>query len=175
MRALVAATALVVAAVGVDRTAVRLSSAGTVRVWVFTTTECPIANRYVPEIKRLAERFAPQGVKFTMVYPVPSDSDAMVREHVAKFQIELPFTRDPGFAMVKATGVTVAPEAAVLDELGRVIYRGRIDDRFVDFGKERPAPTTRDLESALQAAVAGRPVPVAETRAVGCYLADLLK
>jgi hypothetical protein len=175
MRALVAATALVVAAVGVYRTAVRLSSAGTVRVWVFTTTECPIANRYVPEIKRLAERFAPQGVKFTMVYPVPSDSDAMVREHVAKFQIELPFTRDPGFAMVKATGVTVAPEAAVLDELGRVIYRGRIDDRFVDFGKERPAPTTRDLESALQAAVAGRPVPVAETRAVGCYLADLLK
>jgi hypothetical protein len=142
---------------------------------VFTTTECPIANRYVPEIKRLAERFAPQGVKFTMVYPVPSDSDAMVREHVAKFQIDLPFTRDPGFAMVKATGVTVAPEAAVLDELGRVIYRGRIDDRFVDFGKERPAPTTRDLESALQAAVAGRPVPMAETRAVGCYLADLLK
>ena len=145
------------------------------RVWVFTTTECPIANRYVPEIKRLAERFAPQGVKFTMVYPVPSDSDAMVREHVAKFQIDLPFTRDPGFAMVKVTGVTVAPEAAVLDERGRVIYRGRIDDRFVDFGKERPAPTTRDLESALQAAVAGRPVPVAETRAVGCYLADLLK
>ena len=77
--------------------------------------------------------------------------------------------------MVKATGVTVAPEAAVLDELGRVIYRGRIDDRFVDFGKERPVPTTRDLESALQAAVAGRPVPVAETRAIGCYLADLLK
>jgi hypothetical protein len=145
------------------------------RVWVFTTTECPIANRYVPEIKRLAERFAPQGVKFTMVYPVPSDSDAMVREHVEKFQIDLPFTRDPGFAMVKSTGVTVAPEAAVLDELGRVIYRGRIDDRFVDFGKERPVPTTRDLESALQAVVAGRPVLVAETRAVGCYLADLLK
>ncbi len=154
---------------------VRAAQAPIARVWIFTTTECPIANRYVPEIKRLAEKFASQGVKFTMVYPVPSDSDAMVREHVAKFQIDLPFTRDPGFAMVKATGVTVAPEAAVLDERSRVIYRGRIDDRFVDFGKERPAPTTRDLESALQAAVAGRPVPMAETRAVGCYLADLLK
>jgi hypothetical protein len=172
---LVAATALVVAAVGVDRTGARQSSAATVRVWVFTTTECPIANRYVPEIKRLAERFAPQGVKFTMVYPVPSDSDAMVREHLSKFQIGLPFTRDGDFAMMKATRVTIAPEAAVLDEAGRVIYRGRIDDRFVDFGKQRPAPTTRDLENALEAIVAGKPVPVAETRAVGCYLADLLK
>jgi hypothetical protein len=151
------------------------SSAPAIRVWVFTTTECPIANRYVPEIKRLADKFGSQGVKFTMVYPVPSDSDAMVREHLAKYQVDVPFTRDAGFAMVKATKVTVAPEVAVLDEVGRVIYRGRIDDRFVDFGKERPAPTSHDLESALDAVVAGKPVPVAQTRAVGCYLADLLK
>ena len=145
------------------------------RVWVFTTTECPIANRYVPEIKRLADQFAARGVKFTMVYPVPSDSDVMVREHLAKYQIDLPFTRDPGFAKVKLTGVTVAPEVAVLDESNRVLYLGRIDDRVVDFGKERPAPTTRDLEGALAAIVAGTPIPISRTRAVGCFLADLLK
>jgi hypothetical protein len=175
MRALVAATALVVAAVGADRTAARQSSAATVRVLVFTTTECPIANRYVPEIKRLADKFAPQGVKFTIVYPVPSDSDAMVQEHLAKFQIDLASTRDPGFAMVKATKVSVAPEVAVLDDVNRVLYRGRIDDRYVDFGKERPAPTSHDLENALTAIVAGKPVAVPQTRAVGCFLADLLK
>jgi len=175
MRALVAATALVVAAVGVDRTAARTSSAATVRVLVFTTTECPIANRYVPEIKRLAGKFTTKGVTFTMVYPVPSDTDEMVREHLARFQIDLPFTRDRGFAMVKSTKVTVTPEVAVLDELSRLVYRGRIDDRFVDFGKERMQPTTHDLENALDAVVSGKRVEVAETRAVGCFLADLLK
>lgn len=144
-------------------------------VLVFTTTECPIANRYVPEIKRLAGSFAPQRVKFTMVYPVPTDSDDMVREHVAKFKIDLPFTRDRGFGMVKTAGVTVAPEVAVLDQVGRVLYRGRIDDRFVDFGKERVVPTSHDLENALDAIVAGRPVPVSTTRAIGCYLSDLIK
>src|SRR5262245_46830250 len=151
------------------------SGASAARVWIFTTTECPIANRYVPEIKRLAEKFGPQGVKFTMVYPVPSDSDAMVRDHVARFLIDVPYARDPGFAMVKQTKVTVAPEAAVLDPHNRLLYRGRIDDRFVDFGKERPSPTTYDLENALAAIVSGKPVPVAETRAVGCFLSDLLK
>jgi Redoxin len=175
MRALVLAAVLVGAANEAITPAATQSSTSGIRVWVFTTTECPIANRYVPEIKRLADQFSPRGVKFTMVYPVPSDSDAMVREHLAKYQIDLAFTRDPGFAMVKLTGVTVAPEVAVLDELNRVLYRGRVDDRIVDFGKERPAPTSRDLEGALSAIVAGQPVPVAKTRAVGCFLADLLK
>ena len=77
--------------------------------------------------------------------------------------------------MVKATKVTVAPEVAVLDGVNRVLYRGRVDDRFVDFGKERMAPTSHDLENALTAIVAGKPVAVPQTRAVGCFLADLLK
>jgi hypothetical protein len=144
-------------------------------VWVFTTTECPIANRYVPEIKRLAGEFGPRGVRFTIVYPVPSDTDAMVREHLAKYDLDLTSTRDPGFAMVKKTGVTMTPEVAVLDQDRHLVYRGRIDDRYVDFGKERAQPTSHDLETALAAIVAGKPVPVAKTRAVGCYLADLLK
>jgi hypothetical protein len=145
------------------------------RVWIFTTTECPIANRYVPEIKRLADKFAPLGVKFTMVYPVPSDTDDLVKAHLAKFQIGLPSTRDPGFALVRHSKVTVTPEVAVVDELNRVLYRGRIDDRFVDFGKERMEPTTRDLENALSAIAGGKPVPVSTTNAAGCYLSDLLK
>jgi hypothetical protein len=94
---------------------------------------------------------------------------------VARYLIDWPFVRDPGFAMVKQTGVTVAPEAAVLDERNQVLYRGRIDDRFVDFGKERPSPSRHDLEDALAAIVAGKPAPIAQTRAVGCFLADLLK
>jgi hypothetical protein len=171
--------ALVVAAIviGAANAAINATPSGTpaIRVWVFTTTECPIANRYVPEITRLADAFASRGVKFTMVYPVPSDSDAMVRDHLTRFRIELPFTRDKDLAMVRMTKVTVAPEVAVLDARNRVVYHGRIDDRFVDFGKERVAPTTHDLENALDAVVSGKPIVVAETRAVGCYLTDLLK
>jgi hypothetical protein len=56
-----------------------------------------------------------------------------------------------------------------------VLYRGRIDDRYAELGRERPTPTTHDLEDALKAAIAGKPVAVKETRAVGCILADLVK
>lgn len=143
-------------------------------VLVFVTTDCPISNRYAPEVQRLAGRFAGK-VEFTLVYPVPTDSDAAIREHVRTFGYTVPWQRDRSQALVKKTGVTVTPEVAVIDSAGTVLYRGRIDDRYIDFGRDRPQPTVRDLERSLDAILAGKPVPVRETRAVGCILADLVK
>lgn len=177
MRALLIAAVILAAANDAVITAVDWwrTSEIVATVYVFTTTDCPIANRYAPEIKRLAERFRDKGVAFRLVYPVPGDSEAMVREHIGKFAYDVPFVRDVTLELVHRTGVSVTPEVAVESAKGRILYRGRIDDRYVDFGKERPAPTTHDLENALDAIVAGKPVPVRETRAVGCYLSDLLK
>jgi hypothetical protein len=53
------------------------------------------------------------------------------------------------------------------------VYQGRIDDRFVELMVERPAPTTHDLEHAIDSVLAGRPVVPAKTTAVGCFIADL--
>ena len=144
-------------------------------VLMFTTTDCPISNRYFPEIKRLAVKFASQGVSFSLVYPVPADTPALIQKHRARFGDEIPAIRDTKQQLVKATGVTVTPEVAVYDRQGVMVYRGRIDDRYIDFGKDRPEPTTHELEDALNAVVAGKPVAVKETRAVGCILSDLLK
>lgn len=155
--------------------ALQLSAAATVpTVLVFTTTDCPISNRYAPEINRLTAKFAGKA-RFVLVYPVAGDTEAMVRAHMKKFGYANEWRHDPGQKLVKQTGVTVTPEVAVLSADQKVLYRGRIDDRYIDFGKDRPEPTVRDLERALDAIVSGKPVPVAETRAVGCILSDLLK
>ncbi len=142
-------------------------------VLVFTTTDCPISNRYAPEIQRLATKFA-RDVRFVFVYPVPSDSEATIREHRKKFG-DGEWRRDPSQQLVKLTGVTVTPEVAVIVADQKILYRGRIDDRYLEFGKDRPEPTVRDLERALDAIIAGQPVPVAETRAIGCIISDLIK
>ena len=141
-------------------------------VLVFTTTDCPISNRYAPEIQRLAAKFA--NLRFVMVYPVASDTPELIDAHRKKFRYAIEFLRDEKHDLVKQTGVTVTPEVAVMKD-GRLLYRGRIDDRYVDFGRDRPEPTVRDLERSLAAIIAGRPVPVSQTRAVGCLLSDLIK
>ena len=154
--------------------ALQLTAAATVpTVFVFTTTDCPIANRYAPEIQRLATKFGGT-VRFVMVYPVANDTPELIDAHRKKFAYTMDFIRDEQRELVKKTGVTVTPEVAVMKE-GRMLYRGRIDDRYIEFGKDRPQPTVRDLERSLEAIVAGKPVPVAETRAVGCILSELVK
>jgi hypothetical protein len=141
-------------------------------VFLFTTTDCPIANRYAPEVRRLAEAFGSRGVRFRLVYANPREDAATIRAHIQRFGYPVPALRDPGHELVTHLGVTVSPEAAVVDRAGAIVYRGRIDDRYADVGVDRPAPARRDLEEALTAIADGKPVRTPFTRAVGCILAD---
>jgi len=145
-------------------------------VFLFTSTDCPISNRYAPEVQRLVREFSGKGVVFRLVYPNPADRASAIREHMAAFSYEgaLEALRDPAHALVKFTKATITPEAVVAVG-GRVVYRGRIDDRYVDLGVERPSPTERDLADALAAVFAGKPVPHPTTQAVGCFIADFAR
>lgn len=150
-----------------------VSQAPGVTVYVFTTTDCPISNRYAPEIQRLVAKYSAK-VKFVLVYPVPTDSPELIRKHQKKYGYTLESIRDTNHLLVKQTGVTVTPEVAVMAG-DSMVYRGRIDDRYIELGKDRPQPTERDLESTLDALVAGKRIPKRETRAIGCILSDLMK
>jgi hypothetical protein len=142
-------------------------------VLIFVSIECPISNRYAPEIRRLHDEFAVRGVRFRLVYPNPLDGDAAVRTHLQEFGYPAIGERDDDHTLVKMAGATITPEAAVFDGQQRLVYRGRIDDRYVELGRERPAATQHDLRNALTALLAGEAVNNARTQAVGCFIADM--
>jgi len=145
-------------------------------VFLFVRTDCPISNRYAPEVRRLHEKFAARGVTFWLVYPDRDTSVEMIRKHIKEFEYTQGVLRDPEHALVKIAGVRVTPEAAVFVPEGaerRMVYRGRIDNRYVAFGKARPAPTTHDLEAVLEAIVEGKSVTATTTPAIGCFISDL--
>jgi hypothetical protein len=139
-------------------------------VLLFTAVDCPISNRYAPEVRRLAARYAASGVRIWLVYANRDESPAAARTHATAFDYGLPVALDPGGVLADRAGATVTPQVAVFDRAGGLAYLGRIDDRYLDFGVDRPVPTTHDLADALAAVTAGRPVPVARTRAVGCAI-----
>lgn len=144
-------------------------------VVVFAETDCPISNRYAPELRRLYDAFAPKGVAFVTVYPNPTDTADVIRKHLAAYALPLRAVRDTTGTLVARTGATITPEVAVFDAQGRLVYRGRIDDRYVSIGVERAAPTRRDLEEVLTAAAAGRSLTPRTTEAVGCFIADMTR
>ena len=142
-------------------------------VFIFIRTDCPISNRYAPELRRLHEKFAKSGVRFWLVYPDPGETSVIIRNHMKEYEYRLSALRDPEHKLVKMTGAQVTPEAAVFAPGGRMVYRGRIDDRYVAFGKARPAPTTRDLEQVLEAMLKGKQITNKTTAAIGCFIPDL--
>jgi hypothetical protein len=142
-------------------------------VLVFTATDCPISNRYAPELRRLRRKFAGRGVSFRLVYADPAETTEAIRTHLRAFGHGEDALRDPGHEIVRLTGATVTPEVAVLTASrggSGLVYRGRIDDRAVDLGRIRPAPRVHDLEEVLDALVAGRVVDARTTPAIGCFI-----
>jgi hypothetical protein len=144
---------------------------GKIVVLVFVRTDCPVSNRYAPLIRQLSARYA-ETASFWLVYPDKSASVASIRKHERDFGYTLPALRDPQHALVKQAQVQVTPEVAVFDAARRLVYHGRIDDQFRDFGHARPAATTHELDEAIRAALAGTAAPP-NASGVGCYISDL--
>ena len=147
-----------------------LDSTAPATVLVFTAVDCPISDRYAPEVKRLASRYGARGVRFWIVYANRGEQPAAAKAHAHAFGYGLPVALDAGAELADRAQATVTPEAAVFDRAGRLVYHGRIDDRYLDFGVDRLAPTTHELDDALAAVLEGRRVATPAVPAVGCAI-----
>jgi hypothetical protein len=147
---------------------------GKVVVLVFLRRDCPISSRYAPTIQQISKRYADRAT-FWLVFPDKTESSETIRKYLQDYRYDLAALRDPEHELVKLSHVEVTPEAAVFDQNQKLLYDGRIDDWYRYPGGSRPAPTTHDLDDAVQAAVAGKSVnkDKNEVRGVGCYISDL--
>jgi hypothetical protein len=152
------------------------ASAGKIVVLIFVRVDCPISNRYSPTIQKITQRIGRENagrVAFWLVYPDRSESAEQIREHKKEFRYDLPVLRDVQRNLVAESHAQTTPEAAVFDVNQKLVYHGRIDNLFEDFGRARPAATTHELEDAIRAALDGKEVANASVPAVGCYISDL--
>jgi thiol-disulfide isomerase/thioredoxin len=141
-------------------------------VLVFVMPECPIAAKYAPELRRLAQEYKPKGVTFKIVHVDPDVKEPQARAFAKEYTLDLPFQLDPRHEQAKKAGIKAVPGAAVYAG-GKLQYSGRIDDRFPRLGHERAAPQRRDLKIALDEVLAGKAVSMPRTDVVGCYLPNI--
>ena len=63
-------------------------------VVVFTGTECPVNNYYIPRLKELHQKYAAQGVQFLAVNSNPQDRVQDVAEHAKREGLPFPVLKD---------------------------------------------------------------------------------
>jgi len=139
-------------------------------VLLFVATDCPNANTYAPLLARIYREYSNRGVQFLAVYSDPDDTGIKVRQHDTEYQIPYPGLLDPHQTLARETGARSTPEAVILSTAGDELYRGRVDDRFMDYGKTRYQPAHQDLRDALDQVLSGEPVKNPTTRVLGCAI-----
>lgn len=140
-------------------------------VLIFILHDCPVCNRYAPEIDKIDGDYKKLGVNTCVVYEESDLTRRQAKAHAAEYRLSCGLIYDPDHRLAKQVGAAAAPEAVVLDSTGAVAYRGRIDDTFRHFGMAAPKPTSRDVRAAIDDILAGRKVAVAVTPVVGCLIA----
>ena len=144
-------------------------------VLVFILPDCPISNSYLPELNRIHAEFGPRGVRLFAIHVDQKLSPQSAREHAREHKLRPPVVLDPRHVWVRKVGATVTPEVAVLSPEGKLLYLGRIDNRYAGLGKRRAQVTSHELRDALKAILAGQPVATPRAPAVGCNISDTIE
>lgn len=148
---------------------------GELRVFIFLDTECPIANRYIPTLNRLADTLrdrtgAPVAVFGVLSHPNITHEEAAA--HSKEYRVTFPMLFDDHGILARTFQPTHTPDAFLLDDEGRVRFRGRIDNLYEELGTTRGEATEHHLIDAAVAVAAGKDVAVPYVEPVGCLYED---
>lgn len=139
--------------------------AGTVLICM--SVECPISNEYIPTINRLAKAYGNR-IGFVGINPNAGQSLDDMAAHAREYKLAIPFVKDEGAKVSRRLLFKVTPEVRLFDPAGKVVYQGRIDDRYRARGAAAGDVVRADLQIALDELLAKKPISTSRTKAIGC-------
>lgn len=138
---------------------------------LFICNHCPWVKMWEPRIAQLGNAALKQGVGVIAVNgndpaPYPEDEYDVMVTRAKQVGYRFPYVVDATSDVARAFGATKTPEAFLFDASGKLVYHGAIDDN----AKEPKKVKSRWLADAVAAVAAGKPVPVAQSKALGCTI-----
>ena len=149
-------------------------------VIAFISNHCPDSQAAEERLKKLVTDFSKRGVSLVAINPNSpdglradelgyskyNDSYEEMILHAKEQAFNFPYLNDGDTQLTaKAYGCLATPHIFIFDTDRKLQYKGELDDsRFAD-----PATVKRSAaRDAIEALLAGKPVPLAETRPHGC-------
>jgi peroxiredoxin len=141
-------------------------------VVLFMCNHCPYVIHIREGLAKFARDYAPRGVGLVGinandVTTHPADSPARMKEEVRSAGYIFPYLYDETQAVAKAYRAACTPDIFLFDARRKLVYRGQFDSSRP--GNGLPV-TGQDLRGALDAVLAGRPVPENQKASLGCNI-----
>src|ERR1043165_1100222 len=153
---------------------------GEALVVLFTSNHCPTSHSIEKRLQRFWDEYKPKGVKLVAINPNPpdglsrdelgygefGDSFAEMKPYAEKNHWTFDYLYDGDRRLTaRAYGCLATPHVFIFDQALTLRYAGRFDDsRFYDDATVK----SKDAQNAVDAILAGKPVPVELTRPHGC-------
>ncbi len=134
-------------------------------VIMFISTQCPVSNAYNGRMEKLFESYGKKGIAFAGINANKEELVADIAAHAKDKGFTFPVLKDEKNVIADAYGAQSTPEVYVVNQKGKLLYHGRIDD-----SKKEEKVQSSDLANALDALLAGKNVTVAQTKAIGCSI-----
>ena len=156
-----------------------------VLVIAFICNHCPTSQLYETRINQIEKDYKERGVQVVAIepnnpnavrldemgYTDVGDSLDEMKIRAAYRHFDFPYLYDGDDQKVAiAYGPTATPHLFIFDAARKLRYEGRVDNNI-----REPLVTIRDVRNALDALLAGKPVPVAATPSIGCSIKWIYK
>lgn len=139
---------------------------------IFMCNHCPYVKHIADHLAQLVKEYQAKGVAVVGinsndVASYPDDSPQKMREEVKQRGYTFPYLYDESQEVAKAYRAACTPDFFLFDQHRRLVYRGQFDDSRPGNG----IPVTgKDLRAALDAVLAGQPVPKEHKPSLGCNI-----
>jgi len=138
---------------------------------VFSCNHCPYVKAYEGRFAALQSDLGPRGFQLVAINANdaqghPEDGFEAMQARAREKSFNFPYLRDESQGVARAFGAVRTPHVFLFDGDRKLAYVGRIDDSW-----DRPDKVVNsELRAAVEDVLAGRPVRVPETFAVGCTI-----
>ena len=139
---------------------------------IFMCNHCPYVKHIRTGLAQLARDYMPRGVGIVGISSndvenYPQDSPRNMADEAKAAGYIFPYLYDERQAVAKAYHAACTPDIYLFDKDQRLVYRGQFDDSRP--GNNAPV-TGKDLRVALDALLAGKPVPPNQKASIGCNI-----
>jgi peroxiredoxin len=138
---------------------------------IFTCNHCPYARAWEDRLIEIQADYATRGAQLVTisandVKKYPEDSFPRMKERSEEKGFNFPYLYDESQEIARAYGAERTPEVFLFDKGNTLRYHGTVDDNYED----PVAVKAHYLRPALEAVLAGKEPPTAETTPVGCTI-----
>ncbi len=139
---------------------------------VFICAHCPYVKHIEKSLGKFGAGYAGKPIGIVAISSndaatYPDDSPAGLKRQARQNGFEFPYLYDESQAVARAYKAACTPDPYLFDADFHLVYRGQYDDSRPGNG----VPVTgNDLRAAIDAVLAGKPVPADQKPSIGCNI-----